>query len=446
MPKDGNFPPDSDSPNINSNGEVPPSSLSPDITVLYVDDDSDAAVFFKKFMEKTSSLHVLTSGNGPEVFTLLSQNCCDVIVSDYYMPGMNGIELLKAVRISSPHIPFILFTGKGREEVVVEAINNGATFYLQKTGDPQTLFAELVHKIRTAVHNQRAELALRESEEKYRLLFDSSRDGILIIREARVIDGNTQAGVLFDLRKGELKGRTIYELSPEMQPDGTASKALWQYVSSEVVSGTPGLVNWKFKRGDPVTFYAEIGLNRIYLEGAICIHMVIRDITDRLLAEEELSQRNFELTAACEELKASEDERRSYLEEMISNQEKIRESEQRYRELADLLPLIVYECDLKGTITYVNRQGFLTFHYPPDSPLSDLNVLDLIIPDDRPLAITYMAQLHGSGESAPHEYRAYRHDGSIIPVVIYSSPIKKNGLIIGFRGIVLDISERKHSE
>ena len=60
----------------------------------------------------------------------------EVIVSDYQMPGMNGIEFLKRLRSQLGHIPFILFTGRGREEVAIEALNCGADFYLQKGGDP----------------------------------------------------------------------------------------------------------------------------------------------------------------------------------------------------------------------------------------------------------------------------------------------------------------------
>ena len=59
------------------------------------------------------------------------------------MPDMNGIEFLKKVRASGNTIPFVLFTGRGREEVVIEALNEGANFYLQKGGEPKSQFAEL---------------------------------------------------------------------------------------------------------------------------------------------------------------------------------------------------------------------------------------------------------------------------------------------------------------
>ena len=70
------------------------------------------------------------------------------------MPVMDGIEFLKKVRMDFKDIPFILFTGRGREEVVIEAINCGADFYLQKGGAPRAQFSELSHKIRQAIRNK----------------------------------------------------------------------------------------------------------------------------------------------------------------------------------------------------------------------------------------------------------------------------------------------------
>ena len=162
--------------------------------------------------------------------------------------------------------------------------------------------------------------------------------------------------------------------------------------------------------------------------------------------EEELLRKNAELSVAFEELLATEEERRKYLIELEANQIKIRESEQRYRELADLLPQIVYECDLQGFMTYVNRQGFLTFGYPEGHLPPGFNVVDLIIPEDRQRALENMATIPTSEKSAPNEYHAYRQDGSNIPVLIYTSPIYKEEKVVGFRGIVLDISEQKRSE
>ena len=72
----------------------------------------------------------------------------DAIISDYQMPEMDGITFLKELKASGNTTPFIIFTGRGREEVAIEALNEGADFYLQKGGEPKSQFAELAHKIR----------------------------------------------------------------------------------------------------------------------------------------------------------------------------------------------------------------------------------------------------------------------------------------------------------
>jgi len=78
---------------------------------------------------------------------MLAATPYDAIVADYEMPEMDGITFLREVRRRGMTTPFIIFSGRGREEVVIEAINNGADFYLQKNGNPSTQFAELRNMI-----------------------------------------------------------------------------------------------------------------------------------------------------------------------------------------------------------------------------------------------------------------------------------------------------------
>jgi ligand-binding sensor protein len=95
------------------------------------------------------------------------------------MPGMNGIEFLKAVRMHSPDLPFIIFTGRGREDVVIEALNSGVSYYLQKGGDPISQFAELAHKINLAVEKRATEEQLRLDEQRLEALVDFHEKSIL---------------------------------------------------------------------------------------------------------------------------------------------------------------------------------------------------------------------------------------------------------------------------
>ena len=101
---------------------------------------------------------------------MLKSNGIQAIVSDYEMPKMNGIAFLKQVRAVNKTIPFILFTGRGREEIAIEAFENGADYYLQKGGDPKPQFAELMHKIRIAVDHRKDEARVVTLQRLYTVL------------------------------------------------------------------------------------------------------------------------------------------------------------------------------------------------------------------------------------------------------------------------------------
>ncbi|MDD1727496.1 MAG: response regulator, partial [Methanospirillum sp.] len=99
-----------------------------------------------------------------EALACLQKSSYSCVISDYEMPSMNGLELLKEVRRLDPDIPFIFFSGRGRENVVIEAINTGADFYIQKGGDTKTLFAELNHKVDYAITKRNSRLALKRRD------------------------------------------------------------------------------------------------------------------------------------------------------------------------------------------------------------------------------------------------------------------------------------------
>jgi len=130
------------------------------ISVLYVDDEPDLLDIGKIFLEQSGEFSVTTLTSAPEGLALLQRETFDVIISDYQMPEMDGILFLQEVRARMADLPFILFTGRGREEIVIQAINNGVDFYMQKGGDPKSQFAELAHKIRHSIRSRKAERSL----------------------------------------------------------------------------------------------------------------------------------------------------------------------------------------------------------------------------------------------------------------------------------------------
>ncbi|MDD1689817.1 MAG: PAS domain S-box protein [Methanoregula sp.] len=128
-------------------------------SILYVDDEPDLLELGKLFLEQSGQFSVSTAESGSIALAMMENQSFDAIISDYQMPECNGLRFLRALRRVSD-VPFILFTGKGREEVVIEAINTGADFYLQKGGDARAQFAELGHKVLQAISRRQAEQAL----------------------------------------------------------------------------------------------------------------------------------------------------------------------------------------------------------------------------------------------------------------------------------------------
>jgi PAS domain S-box-containing protein len=140
------------------------------IRVLMVDDDPMIMELTKTFLEKSNDIKVDTVSSARVAMERLLNEASlyDVVVSDYAMPEMDGITFLKAIRDRDTEMPFILFTGRSREEVAIEALNCGADYYLQKNGGPALTFTELSHHVRLAADRCRAKRALLESEERYR--------------------------------------------------------------------------------------------------------------------------------------------------------------------------------------------------------------------------------------------------------------------------------------
>ena len=146
--------------------------MSREITVLHVDDDCDFAEMAATFLERQNDrLSVDTATSADEGLNLLSNNEYHCVVSDYDMPHTDGIEFLHQVREQWGDLPFILFTGKGSEEVAGEAVSDGATDYLQKESGTEQ-YELLANRIVNAVSQFRAEKRVQEERQRFRTLFD----------------------------------------------------------------------------------------------------------------------------------------------------------------------------------------------------------------------------------------------------------------------------------
>jgi PAS domain S-box-containing protein len=289
--------------------------------VLYIDDEPSLLELAKLFLEQGGEFSVDTTVSAPDALSRMQSTRYDAIIADYQMPVMDGIELLKAVRERFGDIPFILFTGRGREEVVIDAINNGADFYIQKGGAPTAQFAELAHKIRQAVtrHRVKDELrsayeqltateeelrsqleelvdnqeALKRSEDKFRALVEHSLDAIIIADfTGMLLFANKATGLLIGVEDYQAlagKANLMEYIAPESRADvlhdiGQVSQGIDAY-----------LVCYKLITKSLQECWVECIGKKIPFGNTTAMLVSLREITERKRAEAQLleSERKF---------------------------------------------------------------------------------------------------------------------------------------------------------
>ena len=130
-------------------------------------------------------------------------------------------------------------------------------------------------------------------------------------------------------------------------------------------------------------------------------------------------------------------------------QQELKDSEERYRELANSLPQVICEMNERGNLAFINTNAYSVYGYTPDDFNKGLNVIQMVIPEDRKRAMENMKRILRRKEEdiiGDNEYTALRKDGSTFPVIIYSSPIVYKYKSVGMRSIIIDITDQKKAE
>ncbi len=183
------------------------------IDILHIEDDPRFADLVATFLERErESFAVHTETDPQNALTTIRDGdiTFDCIVSDYDMPGLNGLEVLHHVREENPDLPFILFTGKGSEEIASEAITAGVTEYLQKGGGTEQ-YQILANRIQNAVEHYWAKRYLDRGFEA----IETAHDGIAILSQDGHIEYlNSAYAELLGYERDELIGvhwETLYQ-------------------------------------------------------------------------------------------------------------------------------------------------------------------------------------------------------------------------------------------
>jgi PAS domain S-box-containing protein len=223
---------------------------SPRTTVLHVDDERSfldlTGAFVARFAPEVE-YEPVTSPTA--VLDRLAVGTVDCLVSDYEMPGLDGLELLTEVRSTHPSLPFLLFTGKGSEEIASEAITAGVTDYLQKSTDAGQ-FELLVHSLRNAIERHRSDIRIQQVYDA----IDHVEEGVSLVGgDDRFVYVNESYASAFGYEPPELVGehwRILYRDASDVR-----------VVEEEILSGLDIDAPWHgqtlHRRRDGSLFYAD---------------------------------------------------------------------------------------------------------------------------------------------------------------------------------------------
>lgn len=249
---------------------------------------------------------------------------------------------------------------------------------------------------------------LRESEEKYRRLVEISPDAILVGDEScRIVYANPAALKMLQAKSPEaLIGRSYLDfVHPE---DREISTLRLSAIQEEDL--------WPPRR------HRLIGLDgkMVYVEstgvvfshkGSKMLQGIFRDITERRETEEAL-----------------------------------RESERKFREMAELLPEVIFQIDLEGNISFVNQRAFTLFGYTPEDLDRGINAFEVLVPEERQRAADNIRRVLEGEEVGAIQYQCQKKDGNVFPGLIFSSPVIRKEKIVGLLGCVIDITNLRKAE
>lgn len=227
------------------------------------------------------------------------------------------------------------------------------------------------------------ELKLKESEQRYRTLFETASDAILILKDGLVVDCNNQSLEMFRCSRQELIGRSPEEISPEVQPDGLIFAERGAPYIVKAMQGTQQKFEWLHARFDGTLFHADVSLSAINLAGEAYLQVIIRDITDWKNAEKAL-----------------------------------RESEFRFRSFFNTSPEGILLIDFQGTILDVNK-AFLQESGYTLAETAGRHVKEFIAPVDQARVVDAMVELKsGLSQNTPLRFSYLAKDGTLVPVAV----------------------------
>lgn len=256
------------------------------INVLIVEDlHADAELVMREIKKVLKNPEFKRVWTQDDFILALDQFRPNIILSDYYMPGFDGLAALKLAREKIPEVPFIVVTGTLNEDTAVECMRSGAWDYVLKEYIKRLGQAVLnaMAQASTRTEKIRAKEALIESEERHRSLFEDNMAMMLLIDPVteEIIDANPASCSFYGYSREEFRSMKVSEISLSSTSD--VQTALENAVSQKGI-----MLNFKHRLKDKSVREVEIHSSSIRDKGKQILHAIIHDITEKKKMEEEL--------------------------------------------------------------------------------------------------------------------------------------------------------------
>ena len=439
-------------------------------TILIIDDEEGVLQNLDDYLQD-KGYETLTAENGRIGLELFQRKQPDLVLVDLCMPEVDGLEVLSSIKALSADTPMIVISGAEEIHFAIEALRHGAWDYLSK---PIIDFEILTHAIDNALENSR----LKQENVKYQQKLEQ----LVSNRTEELKDANLHLAQINERLKNIVA--TTRSLSFCTDVDQFGSLLLHEFGLQ--MQATGGSLYLRETEGIRLINTLDPGHAQKYIpfplrEGSI-FHQVfthkqpilINDIARHAhlsrsgwdgyqdesalvfpLPDESgeivgiLTLHSKRLPPFVEQDKEIGSILASYGSEAmraVRATENLTVSEERFRELAEMLPEAVFEMDKAMNITYANQKAYELFGYSLADFEQGINVLDMLAPDELERAAENAAKTIIKDKVEAAEYKAMKKDGSIFPILFQSSPIQKEGIIYGFRGIIVDIAKLKQTE
>jgi PAS domain S-box-containing protein len=383
-----------------------------DIRVLHVDDDADfGEMVGMQLRRQSEAISVVTESTVDDGLACLQTDDVDCVVSDHDMPDKDGLTFLREVREAYPELPFVLFTGKGSEEIASDAISAGVTEYLQKgTGTDQ--YAVLANRIERAVLSDRAKRALEESERRLSTLISNLPGMVYRCRNERgwpmtfVSDG---AAALTGYSADAIESGEVNWAEDVLHEEDR--EEMWEQVQTAIDAGEPFEVTYHIETANGERRWMwERGRTVETTDGSDVIEGFITDITAR-------KERERELTAE-----------REFTADVLDS-------------LSDVFFVIGTDGSLQRWNDRVNEvTGY------SDERIDAMDAIEFFPEADRPNARRAFGRAF-DGERVQFEGTVEPIDGEAISFEFRGTALSDaDGEVIGVSGVGRDVSERKAQE